>query len=55
VIVKFFLVALLGLGVSFVLIRRIVKLPSKYERKPVQLSSWASLDKGIDPTEAGEE
>ncbi|MCX6430552.1 MAG: hypothetical protein NTX12_06265 [Actinobacteria bacterium] len=48
-----FTTVLLGIGLFF-LIRRIVKLPSKYERKPKTLSAWSALDQGIDPTEIGE-
>lgn len=51
---KILLVAfLLGLGL-FIVIRRIVKLPSRYERKPQALSPWSALDRGIDPTETSE-
>ena len=51
---KILLVAfLLGTG-SFIVIRRIIKLPSRYERKPKALSAWTALDRGIDPTERGE-
>jgi hypothetical protein len=39
---------------TFIVIRRIIKLPSKYERKPKKLSTWVALDKGIDPTENDE-
>jgi len=49
----FFTTVLLGGGIFF-LIRRIVKLPSRYERKPKTLSAWSALDQGIDPTENGE-
>jgi hypothetical protein len=50
------LAAALLLGVSsFLVIRAIVNLPSKYERKPRALSSWNALDRGIDPTDIGEE
>ena len=30
--------------------RRIIKLPSRYERHPKNLSPWSALDEGIDPT-----
>lgn len=30
--------------------RWIAKLPTRYERNPRKLSSWNSLDRGIDPT-----
>ena len=40
------------LGVATILVaKRIVKLPSKYERAPKVISSWRALDQGIDPTE----
>lgn len=29
---------------------RIVKLPSRYERRPKDLSPWNALDLGIDPS-----
>jgi hypothetical protein len=32
-------------------IARKFKISSRYERAPRELNSWASLDKGIDPTE----
>lgn len=51
---KVLLVSVLLLGGSFILIRRIVKLPSKYERKPQQLTAWNALDQGIDPTDGSE-
>lgn len=35
---------------SFFVFRRIVKLPSRYERNPRKLSLWSALDHGIDPT-----
>lgn len=42
--------------VAFFAIRRIVKLPSRYDRKPQTLSPWSALDHGIDPsTVNGEE
>lgn len=36
----------------FVLIRWIVRLPQKYERKPRALSPWNALDNGIDPSDS---
>ena len=33
-----------------ILIARKFKISSRYDRAPRQLNSWASLDKGIDPT-----
>jgi energy-converting hydrogenase Eha subunit A len=32
------------------IIRRIIKLPSRYERKPEKHSPWSALDHGIDPS-----
>ncbi|CAB4593644.1 unannotated protein [freshwater metagenome] len=47
-----FLVILVALSAATALIIRIItKLPSKYERKPRQLSTWNALDHGIDPTD----
>lgn len=31
-------------------IRRILKLPARYDRRPKSLSAWNSLDAGIDPS-----
>ena len=42
-------IALLSAG-TFLVVRRIIALPSKYERKPKIISSWSALDEGIDPT-----
>lgn len=43
---------LVALSVATALMIRIItKLPSKYERKPKQLSTWSALDRGIDPTD----
>jgi hypothetical protein len=46
------------LGISLILmatlaiaISRRVRLAARYERTPKKLSTWNSLDKGIDPTE----
>lgn len=39
----------LALG-AFFGIRWVVKLPSRYERKPRILSPWNALDHGIDPS-----
>jgi hypothetical protein len=40
------LIAILAISIS-----RKVRLASRYERAPRKLSTWNSLDKGIDPTE----
>ena len=45
-----FVIVLLG-AATFLVARKISKLPSKYERAPKVISSWSALDKGIDPTE----
>lgn len=38
------------MALTFYLARRIIKLPSRYERRPKDLSPWNALDQGIDPT-----
>jgi hypothetical protein len=40
------LISILAISIS-----RKVRLASRYERAPKKLSTWNSLDKGIDPTE----
>lgn len=35
---------------TFFIARRIVRLPSRYERRPKNLSPWNALDQGIDPS-----
>ena len=40
------LIAILAVSIS-----RKVRLAARYERAPKKLSTWNSLDKGIDPTE----
>lgn len=35
---------------AFYVFRRIVKLPSRYDRNPSNLSPWNALDQGIDPS-----
>jgi hypothetical protein len=42
--------ALIVMALVIVIGRRF-NLSSRYERKPRELNSWNSLDKGIDPTE----
>lgn len=37
-------------ALTFYIVRRIVKLPSRYERRPKDLSPWNALDQGIDPS-----
>ena len=40
------LIAILAISIS-----RKVRLAARYERAPKKLSTWNSLDKGIDPTD----
>jgi hypothetical protein len=50
---KEFVPLLISLAFVFglvVLISKLFKLSSRYERKPRQLNTWSSLDHGIDPT-----
>jgi len=35
---------------TFFIVRRIAKLPARYERRPKNLSPWNALDQGIDPS-----
>ncbi len=44
----FSLIVIAALAIS---ISRKLRLASRYERAPKKLSTWNSLDKGIDPTE----
>jgi hypothetical protein len=39
------LIAILAISIS-----RKMRLAARYEREPRKLSTWKSLDKGIDPT-----
>jgi hypothetical protein len=48
--VKFFLVAAAVLLAAAFGVRKISKLPSRYDRKPRHVNSWSALDQGIDPT-----
>jgi len=48
--VQFIFGAIALISLAFFVIRRIIKLPSRYERKPQVLSPWNSLDHGIDPS-----
>lgn len=43
--------SLLLIAVIAISLSRRVRLASRYERAPKKLSTWNSLDKGIDPTE----
>jgi hypothetical protein len=38
------------MALTFYVVRRIVKLPSRYERRPKDLTPWNALDQGIDPS-----
>lgn len=47
--------ALIAMAISLIVltiyvVRRIVKLPSRYERRPKHLPPWNALDQGIDPS-----
>lgn len=43
-------VSIAVLAITFYIVRRIIKLPSRYERRPKDLSPWNALDQGIDPS-----
>ncbi len=43
--------SLLLISILAISISRKVRLASRYERAPKKLSTWNTLDKGIDPTE----
>lgn len=45
------IITVVGIAVAtWFALRRIAKLPSRYDRGPKNLSAWNSLDKGIDPS-----
>lgn len=48
--VKLFAVMLVALIALFFIVRAIINLPSRYERRPKNLSPWNALDEGIDPS-----
>jgi len=48
--VQFLLGAVVLLTATFFIVRRIAKLPSRYERQPKTLSPWNALDQGVDPS-----
>lgn len=48
--IKFFAITLVVAIALFFIVRGIVKLPSRYERHPKNLSPWNALDEGIDPS-----
>ena len=43
--------SLLLISILAISISRKVRLAARYERAPKKLSTWNSLDNGIDPTE----
>jgi hypothetical protein len=47
---KFLAIALLLLLLTIYIVWRIIKLPSRYERRPREISPWNALDIGIDPS-----
>lgn len=51
---KFIVVALAICIALFFLVRIIIKLPSRYERHPKNISPWNALDEGIDPSVSDE-
>lgn len=51
---KFLAIAISFLAVTSLIVWRILKLPSRYERRPKELSPWNALDVGIDPSVAQE-
>jgi hypothetical protein len=44
-------ISILVIAILAISISRKVRLSTRYERTPKKLSTWNSLDKGIDPTE----
>ncbi len=48
--VKFVTIALAVVVAFFFILKGIVRLPSRYERRPKNLSPWNALDEGIDPS-----
>ena len=46
----FVAIAISFIALTFYIVRRIIKLPSRYERRQRDLSPWNALDQGIDPT-----
>jgi hypothetical protein len=51
-VIKFVSLAIGVLIATYFLVRAIIKLPSRYERTPKNLTAWNALDKGIDPSTA---
>ncbi len=48
--IKFLAIAIPFLGLTLLILWHILKLPSRYERRPKELSPWNALDIGIDPS-----
>jgi hypothetical protein len=48
--VEILISAVVVVSLTFIL-RRSMKLSSRYERKPQKLSDWNAQDQGIDPTQ----
>lgn len=46
----FIAIAISLMVLTFYIARRIIRLPSRYDRRPKDLSPWNALDQGIDPT-----
>lgn len=46
----FIVVSVSLMAFTFYIVGRIIKLPSRYERRPKNLSPWNALDQGIDPS-----
>lgn len=47
---EFIAITLMLVIVIFFIVRGIMRLPSRYERRPKNLSPWNALDEGIDPS-----
>ena len=47
---KFIAIAIPLFALTLLIVWRILKLPSRYERRPKELSPWNALDIGIDPS-----
>jgi hypothetical protein len=49
---EFIAIAIPLFALTLLIVWRILKLPSRYERHPNELSPWNALDRGIDPSVA---
>lgn len=47
---EFIAIAVVLIVSTVFVVRKIAKLPSRYERRPKNLSPWNALDQGIDPS-----